>query len=668
MSNLSDYKDLVWAAYLRVSSDGQERDGEGLERQRQSIQALADQDGIKVTHWFADVGSRDLAHKRGDFQKLLLMVQDGRVGGVLVSSAERFGCADGLERAHFLYLFRQAGAHLWSALEGCLSDSSVVRQVLNVVEGETSRKEQEFRAERCITTRKVRVKRGEHPGGRPPFGYDLVCVDSAGLLLWRLRYDGLESRVKIYPDGREERYDGVGNMPAREQGQVLKLIPGSEDRVEVVRKIFRWYATENISVNAICKRLNDLKVPAVYGSGWYSSRVKPMLSSVVYRTGRAVWNAQGEGRFLEHVDGQVKPVPRVKDRVQYGRKRSANDVIVGEGEDQGIIDAELWNDVQKKLAGLGKQSKAPKNSRLWLSRFLYCAKCGKVMSGWYSAARGSKKAEYSYCCSSYKRLSRANPYGCRSHRVQHHHMEALVQRWLNETGQKLDIVLGSGLDGEGVNGLLQQIRHQRYDACRRYLQSLAGMRAFVEASLGQSSTIEVDGETYDVLDVKKAYRSSFEQRREAVRQEMEAKTQELRALVLSQSRLSGLSLQICLEEMARLEAVVAALQASLVPLDQKADDALHEVRGAAERLRSARESMAGDHDLKKSEALRKVLARVVLSFRYETCGTQERSILESATFEPLEGDEVTYRGLTEPRRGSPAIGLLTRTYSGSELR
>jgi len=68
-------------AYLRVSRDQQE-----TARQGAAIRRWASQHGIEIQSWFEDTGSRDLAAKRPDFQRLLHAIEAGLVDWVVVDS------------------------------------------------------------------------------------------------------------------------------------------------------------------------------------------------------------------------------------------------------------------------------------------------------------------------------------------------------------------------------------------------------------------------------------------------------------------------------------------------------------------------------------------------------------------------------------------------------
>ena len=110
--------------------------------------------------------------------------------------------------------------------------------------------------------------------------------------VWRCVMEGHDERVKVYPDGRQERFDGPKNRPPKALHETLKYRPrslpsGSSTSV----LIFKWYTTEAISPGQIAARLNDLGVSPVYGPLWHQGGhqvhpVEPRLRSVVRLTTR----------------------------------------------------------------------------------------------------------------------------------------------------------------------------------------------------------------------------------------------------------------------------------------------------------------------------------------------------------------------------------------------
>jgi len=84
-------------AYIRVSTDGQEEGGNGLDVQRQHIVAYATANGLTVDEWFQDVES-GAKEERPGLQEIRRKVSEGEVGTILIYRLDR------LARDERLYL------------------------------------------------------------------------------------------------------------------------------------------------------------------------------------------------------------------------------------------------------------------------------------------------------------------------------------------------------------------------------------------------------------------------------------------------------------------------------------------------------------------------------------------------------------------------------------
>ena len=91
-AQLLTYKGLIsnedskTIAYIRVSSNGQKDD---LKNQKDYINEYCKNAGIFIDEWFSDIGS-GLNYTRKNFNRLLTLVESGKVKKVIVSHKDRF--------------------------------------------------------------------------------------------------------------------------------------------------------------------------------------------------------------------------------------------------------------------------------------------------------------------------------------------------------------------------------------------------------------------------------------------------------------------------------------------------------------------------------------------------------------------------------------------------
>ena len=202
------------------------------------------------------------------------------------------------------------------------------RVICSTVGALTSSREQREKASRVLTGKLTLARKGQFLGGYCPYGMDVVAFDAEGKEVWRVVYEGHDRRVKVYPDGRRERFDGKRNRPPKALHETLKYRPSIiDERVKYVKLIFRWYATESISPGQIAVRLNDLGVSPVFSPLWHQNIIKYLLANPVY-VGKPAYNKASNGRFMEFTGGQVKTAER-----KPSRKHGQSDQIRPDGDE-----------------------------------------------------------------------------------------------------------------------------------------------------------------------------------------------------------------------------------------------------------------------------------------------------------------------------------------------
>lgn len=637
-------------AYLRVS-DASKQDHKS---QRQVIQSYLDDAGLNVVGWYEDSGSRHEAYKRPDFLRLLKDVEEGRIDWIVVDIKDRFGTANLWEYGRFICQLRENDTELWSVAQGCISGDDIANSVLSAVDSVRSQDEQINKAVRSVRGAVSGAKDGEWQGGYPPLGYDLVAYSPEGVERWRVYYTGQHQREKRYPDGRSERHDGKGRFPGKDLGDTLRLAPSCDaKRVETVRRIFHWYATEAISLRGICSRLNDLGISPVIGEGWYVTRLTPLLRNPAYLVGQGVYNKNSHGSFREWRDGTYHEVEKVKGKVKTGRKHQQSQFVYPEGEYKGLIDIDTWDRVQAKLKGIKRSASAPKNPGLWLAGLLYCGHCDRRMVGWYN--KGEKSYLFSYTCGAYRQYGRKNSAGCRLHRVNAPVIEAVLGRYLRETGEGLEALLTCNAD-EVVLGRL--IAQQEVKQCE-FLRLVTRLWREVKAHT-------VPGQPWSIDSLVKAHQARSGDDRAALSQQLTAKDAEHSRLVEAYADLPGLAKEKAKVKLQALESEMEVLRLKLEPLAPQVQALRQELAALEGRVREARESLAGGNR-QKAAAVGRVVRRLVCRFRHEQAGSQDRSVLVEVRVEPVEGADRAFVVSNPPGPIVHCESILARVFSEAEI-
>lgn len=606
------------AAYLRISSDKQD-----TQRQRESLAKF------EPALWFEDSegkNPRDQAAKRKGFQALFKAVESGLVQRIVVDRQDRFGVKDAYEFGKFISLLRDHNCELIDSSGKVLSSNDDVSVLTGTLGAITSRREQVEKGHRSISAKVQRAKAGEYPGGYPPYGLDVVCVHN-GKERFRVVWVGHFERLKIQGDTRES-FVGKNNMPAKDQGDTYRYRPNPE-RAKVVKQIFTWYA-DGTSPGQIATRLNKTGVDAIFGV-WNKVKVTSILRNPIY-IGLPTYNKRGAARFAEYVGGSIREASG-----KSGRRRAASDQIQPDKpEFRPIVPQTLWARVQTRLSDSkqGPRSSA-KTADLWLRPLLVCFKCQKTM---HSMTGG--RVWPSYFCSTYNTHGKDNPTGCRCHKVRHSVLEAIVLKYLDEVKPDVRRLLDSFETGEIPQSDLTDLR-----------QAVQGLACDMLTFVGEAPGPLVN--TYEEL-----YRRALPELQAAIA----AKESEIESLIDSYATLPNNVRHRTANRIGALQTELEGLQAKAVdlrvPYEQLRQQLQDRERAIGEAITTIRSEAASR---RKTEALRAVVERIVLYFRY----TERKSHLDRVEI-VAGGDTWSYKGASPGQsiRLSPLlVRWLSRTIS-----
>lgn len=231
--------------------------------------------------------------------------------------------------------------------------------------------ERETIAERVRDNMLQLAKTGRWLGGQEPFGYS-------------------SERVTYIDSELKER-------------SLMKLIP-IEEELEVVKLIFNKYA-ELKSISQVVKHLTLTGIKGKNGGDWATMQVKRILSNPLYvksnETVEKYLRELGINVFGEAKGNGYITYNKTKNLVQ---ERDVTEWIAATGNHAGIIDADLWLEVQKTMDG----NKDKKISRLGtgestailsgLLKCKYCSAAMKVKQGHKSRKEEDIRYDY-YVCS-----------------------------------------------------------------------------------------------------------------------------------------------------------------------------------------------------------------------------------------------------------------------------
>jgi DNA invertase Pin-like site-specific DNA recombinase len=466
------------AAYIRCSDDQQD-----TARQYEAIHSFEKLHGVTIPrqNYYVDQGwARDTADRRPEFQRLIAAAEQGRIKWIVVSERDRFGTADADELIHYRYLLRQWGCKLFDAAGTDWTAKNIATVITAVVEGDKSEQEQHSISRRVLGGKAESARAGEWQGGPVRLGFDIACLRrSTGEELWRVVLDGKDRRCKVFPDrdGRPaERFDGQRNFPQHQDTvEKLQLVPSRDNaKLAAAVGIFTRYATEAISFSALAQWLNGLGIRTCYGLPFQARTVQDTLADPIY-LGYFTWNRTSQAKFHRYKDGRAELEPNPRRR--FSRNEEAHWVQSHRLFDP-LVSLETWNAVRKKLSTRAIRSKAPHSHRHYLMGLLVCGNCGVEMISAQSG-RHPDPNRCEYQCGSYQRAVRYRDMKlstCLRNGVWQVEIEEYISRWLDETGTRLELLLGETAVGGDLTGKLSE---QEADHWKRFRDGLARLTAYL---------------------------------------------------------------------------------------------------------------------------------------------------------------------------------------------
>ena len=394
------------AIYLRRSTDRQEK---SLEDQRREILRYASEHGFGIAAEFVDDG---VSGTSGETRKgFLAMLDEAKSPGrawqsILVWDIKRFGRMSSDEVGYYRWLFKQAGVEIIYTSEGFTGTSA--DKFLRFFKQEAARDESATLSKAVIRGLVSLADQGWWPGGMAPYGYDLGHFDQAGRLFQIVRYTGARDKLILDPEGRPIRTVRRGQKVKGSHAEHTRLLPSLPERVEVVRRIFDWYAGgSSLGFKSIADRLNREGVVSPKGKGWALSSIRVILMNPVY-IGRVVWNRRSMGKFHRIADR------REVERDGCGKRRvdwnAPEDWLVYENAHEPLVARAIFERAQRIMKERADRARATgfltgkaKVSPYLLSGLMKCGACGGSMHGrttWKGKRRkdGSRIGTRYYVC------------------------------------------------------------------------------------------------------------------------------------------------------------------------------------------------------------------------------------------------------------------------------
>jgi DNA invertase Pin-like site-specific DNA recombinase len=259
----------------RISDDKQD----SIPTQRAWSERVAQRDALGVVGEFEEEGVSGASVKRPGLEDLAAFVRQRffarePVRYLLVIDLDRLGRRDSFSTSAWLESLRTHGLrYIVTTAQRFDLHSALDRTLINLSSDFTREPELRAKSNHVLNGMAERARKGLWMGGAPPFGY------------------------RIGDDGH--------------------LTPGPDEEVEMLRWIFRTYASGRLTGQGVARALNErgVKAPRAKGGRWCRRSILNLLRNRAY-LGCTAWGGQQVGRYHRLDKGLVVPREDKADREQ----------------------------------------------------------------------------------------------------------------------------------------------------------------------------------------------------------------------------------------------------------------------------------------------------------------------------------------------------------------
>lgn len=357
------------ALYARQSLD--KKDSISIETQIHACRALCGDTNEEI-RVFQDKGWSGKNIDRPAFIQMMDRVNQGNVSKVIVYRLDRLSRSI----ADFCGIWEKLDAHnsQFVSVNEHFDTSTPIGKAMLYIIMIFAQLERETIAERVKDNYYERIKSGSWPGGPAPYA--------------------MKNSSIIMPDGKK-----VPTIEATEE-------------IETVKRIFHEYAKDGVTLGSICRILNSEGIPNAKSNTWSNVAVARVLHSPVYvRAGMATYryySSKGvklsnsveefDGGHAAHLVGRRKASDRKYTKME--------DHVLSLLNIEGVIDDDLFVNVQRKLEHNKqiKNSGAGKNT--WLTGLIKCGYChyAIVIRQWKETKYLGCSGHYNLNCCEHSRI------------------------------------------------------------------------------------------------------------------------------------------------------------------------------------------------------------------------------------------------------------------------
>ena len=374
---MSNQTEKITALYCRHSQEDENKgDSNSIQNQRAILEKYAKDNGFENIQIFIDDGYSGVSFNRPDFQRLLEMMEQGKVATLITKDLSRLG-RNYIEVGNYTEMLFPRWNVRYIAVndnyDSLYSEGNEFAPFKNLFNEWFARDT----SKKIRAVVKAKAERGERVSTQIPYGYK-KDPDVKGHLLID------EETAPIVRRIFELCAQGMGPTNI---GNVLK----SE---RVLKPTMYRYLT-----NGVYGAFTDTDTPYK----WTSQTLSDILCNEVY-LGHTV---NCKTRVVSYKDKRTIEVPK-------------NEQYRFENTHEAIIDQETWDAVQKVREGKRRRNNMGEIDKY--SGLLYCADCGSKL--YFVRGKSIKPNDYNFICSRYRKHVGADL--CTAHRIREVALDEII--------------------------------------------------------------------------------------------------------------------------------------------------------------------------------------------------------------------------------------------------
>ncbi|MES2461105.1 MAG: recombinase family protein [Armatimonadota bacterium] len=356
-----DFKPKAAAVIIRVSSQGQAKEGLSLEAQEEVTRDIAARVyGVPVVAVYKDAGvSGDLYQTRQGLQGALAGLRAGEFDLLICYDLSRLTWSPE-HQPRILREIHETGGRLHVHLMGGLIRPDDHQQEFFAgMQTQSDRFYRRHIRQLSISGHRKAAQEGRQPQRKnKPYGYHIITKNDV------IR----------------------GTYPKSEEGKYVVV----EAEAHFVRLIFQWYAHEGVSLNPIIARLGSAGAATQKGGKWTRSTLSRILSNPAYK-GTARY-----GHLQTHKDesrlGQLSQrMGRTLSSIYYWTPAPESQII--NIPCPALVDEATWDRAQARFEENRQLLSGRPDRKYMLTSMMVCPKCGLRMISANNARNG-----YYYVC------------------------------------------------------------------------------------------------------------------------------------------------------------------------------------------------------------------------------------------------------------------------------